>query len=296
MDVQVLLLKFLVAICLTIFLVFIVYWCRSRPSKEVISPISECWAWLRYSLFRFGIRYQRIKAESPESYNEMAGENKSFPKTFSKKDSVRKSKNEQKRLLSQSPNTPKLQYASNLEMNSVLAINDKDILPDLIGESEILTELGMQQIHTWLPNVCKYLTWRKLYASTVDGCSFRTFYRATQKCGAHLVLIQTVNDYRFGTFIPHDVRPNMKKVPSNEIFVFRIFPPKLASCYRWSGLNGNMLCAKSKSYLLGSQPSILLSDGFKTGSSKPSETFESPTLSKQITFDIQCIEIWQIKC
>merc|ERR1719427_1559304 len=105
--------------------------------------------------------------------------------------------------------------------------SDREILPDLVGGSQIFTESGRLWIHKWLPNSYKFLTWRRRYTSSEDGLSFRTFYRATQSCGAHLVLIRTVEDYRFGTFIPHDVSPDMNKIPSSQIFVFRFHPQDL---------------------------------------------------------------------
>jgi len=289
---QMLLFKFLLAISAIIFLVFVLHLCRRR-SLKITSPIFECWSRLRYYLYRYGIRYQRIKPESPEARDETTKAKKSFftnrlPKKIPP---TSESQSESNRLL------PLLgEYSGNVELASVPTNSDKEILPDLIGKSDILTEQGVIQIHTWLPSAFKYLSWRKLYSNIIDGNSFRTFYRATRKCGAHIVLIKTAEDYQFGAFIPHDVSPNMKKIPSIEIFVFRVSPPSVAGYYRWSGLNRNILCAKSKSYLLGSQPSILLFDGFQRGCSNPSDTFQSPRLSKLKTFDIRCIEIWQIKC
>jgi len=301
MDVTIALVKFLIVFGATVFLAYIIDHCRRRCSKEVNSWLWSCYSRFSYSLRWSGFRYKKVKPESPQQTP--SPEKKFLPQSFVSKGVERgKSPSEKKRLLdSPSPsfkenNVVMPSFKENNVVISEISSTDRDILPDLIGESEILTDKGRREIHKWLPNAYKYLTWRRKYASTIDGNSFRTFYGATQSCGAHLVLIKTAEDYRFGSFVPHDVSPNMKKIPSNEIFVFRLRPQKLAGCFRRSGLNENLLCAKTDSYLLGSKPSILLSDGFRFGSSNPSKTFDSPMLSRQVTFNIICIEIWQIKC
>jgi len=295
MDVKIALVKFLMVFGATIFLAYIIDHCRRRYSKEVNSWLWSCYSRFSYSLRWSGFRYKKVKPESPQQTN--LPEKKFLPQSFVSKSVERgKSPSEKKRLLDSPPPSFKESFKENSDVNTELISTDRDILPDLIGESEILTDKGRRQIHKWLPNNYKYLTWRRRYASTIDGHSFRTFYRATQSCGAHLVLIQTAEDYRFGSFVPHDVSPNMKKIPSNEIFVFRFHPQKLAGYFRRTGQNENLLCAKTDSYLLGSKPSILLSDEFRSGSSNPSKTFDSPMLSKQVTFNIICVEIWQIKC
>jgi len=207
-----------------------------------------------------------------------------------------KSQKKQRRLLSHNSDTIQASFPCNAHVPPTMTLCERELLPDFIGESEIFTERGRQQIHSWLPSAYQYLTWRRRYTSSQDGSSFRTFYRATQNCGAHLVLIRTAEDYRFGTFIPHNVSPGMRRIPSNEIFVFRTHPQSLAGYFRRSVLNGKPLYAKSDSYLLGSKPSILLPDGFRVGFSNPSATFKSPMLSKHETFNIICIEVWQIKC
>jgi len=293
MDVKIALVKFLMVFGATIFLAYIIDHCRRRYSKEVNSWLWSCYSRFSYSLRWSGFRYRKVKPDSPQPQQTHLTGKSFLPQSFvSNSVEMGKSPSEKKRLLDSPSPSFKENNAVITEINPI----DRDIFPDLIGESKILTERGRLQIHKWLPESYKYLSWRRRYANTQDGNSFRTFYRATQSCGAHLVLIRTAEDYRFGTFVPHDVIPNMKKIPSREIFVFRFRPQKLAGCFRRSARNDNLLCAKSDSYLLGSKPSIFLSDGFRLGSSNPSATFDSPMLSKQVTFKIICIEIWQIRC
>jgi len=288
MDADTVLVKSFMVVGSAIWLACVIHLCRRRCSKNS-SWYWPCYARLAYYLRWSGVRYEKVKPETPD---EESGQEKKFPQGFASTEKEM-SPSEQRRLLVDSPRPT---FRGNTELITVETTSEKDVLPDLVGESKILTERGRWQIHKWLPNAYKYLTWRRRYASSEDGNSFRTFYRATQSCGPHLVLIRTAENYRFGTFVPHNVIPEMRKIPSNEIFVFRFLPQNLAGCFRRSGLNENLLCAKSDSYLLGSKPSILLSDGFRHGCSNPSATFDSPMLSKQVTFNIISIEIWQIKC
>jgi len=271
----------------------------AKPYQNLLKPQSTYFFCerLSYSLRWSGIRCKKVKPKLEMPNKSSAFEKSLLPLAFTTKGlKTEKSLRQHGRLLSHNSNTPPNSFPGNAHVPPSITPCERDALPDLIGESEIFTERGMLYIHKWLPCSYKYLTWRRRYISSEDGNSFRTFYRATQNCGAHLVLIRTAEDYRFGTFIPHDVSPDMSRTPSNEIFVFRFIPQSLAGCFRRSGLNHNLLCAKSDTYLLGSKPSILLPDGFRVGFSNPSATFNSPMLSKQPTFNVICIEIWQIKC
>jgi len=272
----------------------------AKPYQNLLRPERAYFFCRRLSLslrWSWNWPWRKKVKQEPESLKEIEIEKSFLLQPFTSKDiEAERSPKKQTRLLSDNWNTTPTSIPCGAHVPPTMSLFEWEILPDFIGESEIFTERGRQQIHSWLPNAYKYLTWRRRYTSSQDGTSFRTFYRATQNCGAHLVLIRTAEDYRFGTFVPHNVSPNMRRIPSNEIFVFRTHPQSLAGYFRRTVLNDNLLCAKSQSYLLGSKPSILLPDGFRVGFSNRSATFNSPMLSKHETFNIICIEVWQIKC
>ena len=73
-------------------------------------------------------------------------------------------------------------------------------LPQLVGKSEILTPLRIQQLEAILPMSTQGYRWRLLYSSTQHGCNLGTFYARARREKRTLMLVDTLRNEVFGGY------------------------------------------------------------------------------------------------
>jgi len=207
-----------------------------------------------------------------------------------------------------------LEQTLNLELTHVSTEEDTDDILTLLQESDILTTDALQ---TELKRLYKFIASRhriynltRLYISSKEGKSLRTFYENAQKESPTLLLIKDSNGFIFGYYSTENwaVRPNY--YGTGESFLFSLAPK--FHVYKWTHLNSYFQYTTDDSICIGGgtnhQEEIIQKEGYNPtdtgcyglridsnlikGTSHICDTYLNRTLSATSEFTVEILELW----
>ncbi|XP_074603263.1 TLD domain-containing protein 2-like [Brevipalpus obovatus] len=204
------------------------------------------------------------------------------------------------RLISRYPEVPKSPSDYHQQISS-LKDNQNDFtevteppLPELIGESEILTEERRRCISQHLPARAVGYSWAMIYSTSQHGISLKTLYRTmTDYENPVLLIIQDTDDTVFGALTSTSLRTSDHFYGTGETFLFTFHPE--FRCFPWTGENIYFLKGDSHSIAIGAGDGsfgLWLDGDLYHGSSNPCQTFGNTRLSKNQDFVVKTLECW----
>lgn len=167
-------------------------------------------------------------------------------------------------------------------------------LPDLIGESEILTLEHRKTLARYLPARAEGYSWTLIYSTSKHGFSLKTLYR---NCIGYenpaLLVIQDTDGTVFGALTSSPLRTSDRFYGTGESFLFS-FHPEFGR-YGWTGVNDHFIKGDTESLAIGAGDGcfgLWLDGDLYHGTSNPCLTFGNPRLSKKHDFVVKTLECW----
>ena len=163
------------------------------------------------------------------------------------------------------------------------------------GPSTILNPQIYEGIRASLPFKYRNAEWKLLYRLSVDGASYLTFYRKTEKESPVVLVIKTNSNDIIGAFISSGLKFSRYYYGTGETFVFRTHPKYEA--FKWAISNNDYFVSSTQTEISiggGGSSAIWIDGGLLDAYSDPCSTFNSPTLTKTNHFKINDIEVWKI--
>ncbi|XP_015793309.1 oxidation resistance protein 1 [Tetranychus urticae] len=167
-------------------------------------------------------------------------------------------------------------------------------LPDLIGESDILTEDRRRELARHLPARTEGYSWALIYSTSKHGFSLKTIYRNMVNYeNPVLLVIQDTDGSVFGALTSTSLRTSDHFYGTGETFLFSFYPE--FRCFRWTGDNVYFIKGDTESIAFGAGDGsfgLWLDGDLYHGSSNPCQTFGNPRLSKNQDFVVKTLECW----
>ncbi|XP_064408175.1 nuclear receptor coactivator 7 isoform X2 [Latimeria chalumnae] len=169
-----------------------------------------------------------------------------------------------------------------------------EMAPVLLGESQLLQEVQIEQICRWLPPRTVGHPWKLAYSGSTHGFSLKTLYRKLSGTDSPVLLIlQDTQDQVFGVLASHSLKPSELFYGTGETFLFT-FNPEF-KIFPWTGENSFFIKGNLDSISFGGGSGhfgLWLEESLYYGRSHPCSTFNNCILSKTGDFYIRDIEVW----
>lgn len=172
-------------------------------------------------------------------------------------------------------------------------------MPEMSTESSILAEPQICRLNGLMPPRCIGARWVLKYSTRRNGTSMKTLYRqVAQAESPNLCIIKTCCGSIIGALASHPLRPSDHFFGSGETFLFR-FPAAESETnfqqFGWSGSNSFFIRCDKDQLVFGSSEgnyAIWIEGSLLRGTSKPTQTFNNPTLTHHKDFRIETVEVW----
>uniref|UniRef100_A0A0G4FUY3 TLDc domain-containing protein n=1 Tax=Chromera velia CCMP2878 TaxID=1169474 RepID=A0A0G4FUY3_9ALVE len=164
------------------------------------------------------------------------------------------------------------------------------VIPRLSDDSAMLNLVMWERVWRWLSPHQRVRRPRLAYCSERHGCSLLALYRMLEEHvrpqSPMLFFVRDVEDRVFGGYSPavfHETSASqLTDVVKTDAFVFTLWP--VARVFRWSGQNDFLMECDRRSLVFGNNAAVFLDDFVHRGTSKPSATFNSPSLVVPLHF------------
>jgi hypothetical protein len=153
-------------------------------------------------------------------------------------------------------------------------------------------------LNNLLPAKCIGSKWNLKYSTRLNGTSLKTLIRNCETSESpNLVVIKTCCDSIIGALSSHPIRVSEHFFGSGQSFLFRFNNSNQSDLeqFKWSGLNSFFIRCDRQTLVFGSSEGsygIWIEGSLLRGTSKKSETFNNPILTKQRDFKIEMVELW----
>ncbi|OHS98756.1 TLD family protein [Tritrichomonas foetus] len=166
----------------------------------------------------------------------------------------------------------------------------------IVGDpSTILTQSDIDNVRANMPYRFRNMQWKLLYRLSVDGASYTTFFRRTEKASPVVLLLQTDIGENIGSYISCGLKFSRHYYGNGEVFIFRTSPK--FEVYKWSIANNEYFVSSTQTEISiggGGSSAIWIDGKLLSAISEPCPTFGSPCLTKTSNFKIIDLEIWKI--
>ncbi|KAJ6223366.1 hypothetical protein RDWZM_001911 [Blomia tropicalis] len=168
------------------------------------------------------------------------------------------------------------------------------ILPDINGQTELLTVDIIRNLSKHLPARAEGYAWTLIYSTSIHGFSLNTLYREMKHVDTPvLFIIEDTFGAKFGSLLSTTLQPSDHFYGTGETFLFTFYPD--FACYPWTGENLFFIKGNADSFSVGAGEGnfgLWLDGDLYHGSSHPCKTFGNTTLSSGEDFVVKSIECW----
>ncbi|XP_055357759.1 oxidation resistance protein 1-like [Paramacrobiotus metropolitanus] len=166
-------------------------------------------------------------------------------------------------------------------------------LPELRGQTEILTELIRKTLIPELPSRARFYPWTLVYNTAIHGFSLKTLYRKMLKIESPtLLIVRDVQDHTFGAIVSCALKVAEHFYGTGESALFS-FTPEFR-IYNWCS-NSFIVRGLTESIAIGSGGGtfgLWLDSDLNRGRTQTCETFENDPLCSCGDFIIKNLEAW----
>lgn len=173
---------------------------------------------------------------------------------------------------------------------------DLEVIPELEGESEILSEQLITLLADHLPPRIIGTTWRLLFSTNTHGFSLSSLYRKFQSetSSPTLLCIQDIEENVFGALVSCPIKLWDHFYGTGETFLFTCQPQ--FQVFKWSGENPHFARGNVDSLSIGAGEGkfgLWLDSNFFHGRSQSCSTFRnSPLCPGNGDFVVKTLEFW----
>jgi len=172
-------------------------------------------------------------------------------------------------------------------------------MPEISHDSSTFKDDQIMMVNNLLPARCIGAKWNLKYSTRKHGTSIKTLYRQVfETDGPNLCVIKTCCGATIGGLSSHPLRTSDHFFGSGESFLFRFPDSNTTSGFKqfnWSGSNSFFVRCDKDQLIFGSSEgnyAIWIEGSLLRGTSKPTKTFNNPTLTKNKDFKIETVEVW----
>jgi hypothetical protein len=172
---------------------------------------------------------------------------------------------------------------------------DLECLPEIQGESEILSIDDIQRLSQFLPPRIIGTDWSLLFTTATDGFSLSTLYRkCTDTTSPTLLCIEDIKQNIFGALLSCPIKLHEHFYGTGESFLFTVKPE--FRIFKWSGENQHFARGNMDSLLVGAgegQFGLWLDSSLYQGRSQPCSTYRNTPLTPGgEEFVVKTVECW----
>ncbi|XP_064652642.1 nuclear receptor coactivator 7-like isoform X7 [Lineus longissimus] len=177
---------------------------------------------------------------------------------------------------------------------SILEVEDSLPLPELVGNTVILSEEHVIAITKHLPARAEGYPWTLIYSSDQNGFSLKTLYRAMYDYETPVLLVikDTCNSV-FGALTSCALKWSDHFYGTGETFLYTFYPE--FKVFNWSGENNFFIKGNKESLAIGAGQGsfgIWLDGDLYHGRTQRCDTFNNEPLSVQEDFIVKGFEAW----
>jgi len=172
---------------------------------------------------------------------------------------------------------------------------DLDCLPEIQGESEILSLDDIQRLSDCLPARLIGTNWSLVFTTSTHGFSLATLYRkCMETSNPTLLCVEDTNDNIFGAFVSSPIKLHEHFYGTGESFLFTCKPE--SKIFKWSGDNQHFARGNTDSLLVGAGDGhfgLFLDSNLYHGRSQACSTYRNtPLVPGGEEFIVKTVECW----
>lgn len=167
-------------------------------------------------------------------------------------------------------------------------------LPELIGESTILTEAHISELSQELPGRTVGYPWTLIYSTDKHGFSLKTLYRDMVGLDSPiLIAVKDTNDNVFGAMTSCELKYSDSFYGTGETFLFTFYPE--FKVFHWTGDNNFFIKGNQESLSIGAGQGVYglwFDEDLYHGRTNKCETFDNDILTSTEDFVVKGVEAW----
>ncbi|KAF0293548.1 TLD domain-containing protein 2 [Amphibalanus amphitrite] len=173
---------------------------------------------------------------------------------------------------------------------------DAAFLPELIGNTELLTDEARLCLQRHLPARVEGHPWQLVYSASEHGFSLKSLYRqAVEFDCPMLMVVKDASDSVFGAVCTDPIRFGKHYYGTGESFLFTLRPQ--FRVYRWSGENQYFARGSTDCLEFGSgdgRAGLYVDEDLARGITEPCQTYNNDPLTVGKEFFITAVELWAL--
>uniref|UniRef100_T1JKI4 Oxidation resistance protein 1 n=1 Tax=Strigamia maritima TaxID=126957 RepID=T1JKI4_STRMM len=180
------------------------------------------------------------------------------------------------------------------DLKKQMSLEAEPELPELYGESELLTDEVRRALVQHLPARAVGYGWTLIFSTESDGCSLKNLYRKMTNFETPvLLIIKDKENNVFGAMTSCTLKPSDHFYGTGESFLFSFYPE--FEIFRWTGENEYFIKGNPESLAIGSgdgEFGLWLDGNLDRGRTHPCKTYANTTLSSESDFFVKSLETW----
>lgn len=172
---------------------------------------------------------------------------------------------------------------------------DQDFqIPDLVGQTEILSEEHREKLCAHLPARAEGYSWSLVFSTSLHGFSLNSLYRKMHKLESPILIVIEDTDHNvFGALTSCSLHVSDHFYGTGESLLYKFNPH--FKVFHWSGENLYFIKGNPESLAIGAGDGkfgLWLDGDLNQGRSQHCSTYSNEPLAPQEDFVIKTLECW----
>ncbi|XP_076659747.1 TLD domain-containing protein mustard isoform X19 [Halictus rubicundus] len=181
-----------------------------------------------------------------------------------------------------------------LYANSAISLDNEVIVPDLVGNTEILSDEHREQLCRHLPARAEGYLWTLVFSTSQHGFSLNSMYRKMAKIESPILLvIEDTEGNVFGALTSCALHVSDHFYGTGESLLFR-FTPRFQA-FNWTGDNLYFIKGNNESLAIGAGDGkfgLWLDGDLYQGRTQSCSTYGNEPLAPREDFVVKTLECW----
>ncbi|CAL4062975.1 unnamed protein product, partial [Meganyctiphanes norvegica] len=177
---------------------------------------------------------------------------------------------------------------------SLTSLDLEVFLPEILGETEIITDHVRKSMYKKLPARAQGYSWKLVFSTAQHGFSLNSLYRKMSEVDSPcMVFIQDTHQNVFGAVLSCSLHVSELFYGTGECFLFT-FNPEF-QVYPWTGENTFFVKGNNESLIIGGGDGhfgLWLDGDLYQGRTQSCKTFDNPPMTDSEDFVIKTVECW----
>ncbi|CAD8050522.1 unnamed protein product [Paramecium sonneborni] len=172
----------------------------------------------------------------------------------------------------------------------------QDYLPQMMQQSKIFDNDELNQIIAHIPSIYKTSNWTLIFSNIINGSSFQTLLHKCENRSPLILVIQDVNECKFGAYLNESLQLTFGKFFGNgETFLWTLKQNEFQA-FRWTETNNYFIFCESDGFAIGcgDQFGLYINQSLTTGNTNKCETYKNDLLTVTNDFSIKTLELWSL--